>query len=148
MPGGSSLDVRRAVAEDLAAGERFDSLYLGWDKKRRLAWREWRGDFNQRVHGVLPSAVEAQSALGDVFALDDFVRVRWVAHARAKVDANAHVLASVYAAPAGIQQPRWRGNVLGPGRGRSILRRCRPELWRLKHCGGAGSRSRNLNIGQ
>jgi hypothetical protein len=91
MCGNGRIDVFDAVAENLAAGEHFDSRDLGRDKKSRLPRREWRGKLNQRIERVLLEAVEADAALRDVFALDDFVRMSRVAHAGAEAHTNSNV---------------------------------------------------------
>jgi hypothetical protein len=89
--GNDRINVRDAVAENLAGRERFDSLDLGRDQKSRLPRREWRVKFNQGIERVLFEAVEADAALREVFALDDFLRLRRVAHRGAESHANSNV---------------------------------------------------------
>jgi hypothetical protein len=46
---GREFRVLDAVSKYQAAGERFDALDLGWNEKRRLSGREWRGYVNEGI---------------------------------------------------------------------------------------------------
>jgi hypothetical protein len=86
-----------AIPKNQSAGKRFDALDLGGNEECRFTWREWRGDFDERIQRILLQAVKASAAFRNVFALHDFVRVGWVANARAETHCDTNVLPFVYA---------------------------------------------------
>ena len=148
MWGSGRLKVFDAVPENQAAGERFDSLDLGRDKKSRLPGREWRGEFDQRIQLVLLQAVEADAALGYVFAFDDFVGVRRVADARTETHADSNVAPLVHGPSLCIELAL--ANVLALSRGTHNLsgRRGNCKLGWLQPSSRSGHHGRSLNIGQ
>ena len=148
MRGNGQLNVFDAVAENQAAGERFDSLDLGRDEECRLSGREWRGERDQRIQLVLLQAVEADAALGYVFAFDDFVGVRRVADACTETHADSNVAPFVDGPPVCIKLSR--GNVLGLSGGMRNLSGWRGSCrfgW-LQHSSRGRHYDRSLNIGQ
>ena len=135
--------VRDPVAKNFRAGQYFHALDFGGHKKSGFSERKGRGNFNGGLQRVLPQAVKARTAFRDVFTLDDFVALRWMANARAEIHTDTNVAAPVDGASMGVVFPHGHGSRKhGGSRRRQRLRtrvggsRCALKL--LEQGGSAG----------
>src|SRR5579859_412469 len=85
-----------AVAEEAQSGKLFDAADLRGNENGGLAGRVRNGDFNRRTFGILFAAAEAEAALGDVVALDDFFVRVIQADTSGETDAGADMASAIW----------------------------------------------------
>ena len=136
LGGGEVLD---AAAEEALFGEFLGEDDLGGDENSGLALLIGDGDFDERLGVILLAALEAQAALGHVFALNDVVAALRMADAGGVADFDARMLAAVGGRSGGLFGGGTRHGE--DGGLRLAFRVIWKRAWRLADRGGASRRS-------